>query len=67
MTNRCENCKKKVRLVSFECKCEYKILCIKCNLPEYHKCQSLDAFKNSEKELLRKNNSIVISDKLIKI
>lgn len=67
MTRRCENCKKKVSLISFECKCKYKILCTNCKMPELHSCISLNEFKKEAKELLNKNNPIVISDKLIKI
>lgn len=67
MTRRCENCKKKVNLIYFECKCEYKTLCINCKMPEYHKCQSLEEFKKDAKEVLNKNNPVVVSDKLIKI
>jgi hypothetical protein len=36
-------------------------------MPELHSCISLNEFKKEAKELLNKNNPIVISDKLIKI
>lgn len=67
MVRRCDNCKKKVSLISFECKCQFKILCSNCKMPEYHKCNSLEEFKKEAKEIINKNNPIVISDKLIKI
>lgn len=67
MTRRCENCKKKVNLIYFECKCEYKTLCINCKMPEFHKCKSLEEFKKEAKEVLNKNNPVIVSDKLIKI
>jgi hypothetical protein len=67
MSRRCENCKKKVNLMTFECKCNFKILCINCKLPESHLCQSMDKFKEEAKNTLKKNNPIVISEKLIKI
>lgn len=46
MTRRCDNCRKKVNLISFECKCNYKTLCNNCKLPEYHNCQSLQAYQD---------------------
>ena len=67
MSRRCENCKKKVNLMSFDCKCHFKILCINCKLPETHSCQSINTFKEEAKTELKKNNPIIISDKLIKI
>jgi len=67
MTRRCENCKKKVSLISFECKCNYKILCTNCKMPEFHACKSIAEFKKDAREILNKNNPVVISEKLIKI
>ena len=67
MTRRCENCKKKVNLVSFECKCKFETLCINCKLPEHHFCGAIEDFKKKAKEILNKNNPIIIADKLIKI
>lgn len=67
MTRRCDNCRKKVNLISFQCKCNYKTLCNNCKLPEYHNCQSLEEFKKDAKEIINKNNPVVVSDKLIKI
>jgi len=67
MTHRCENCKKKVHIVYFDCKCHFKILCTNCKLPETHLCKELNVFKEEGKNTIKKNNPIVISDKLIKI
>jgi hypothetical protein len=67
MSRRCENCKKKVNLVCFDCKCQFKILCGNCKLPEMHFCQSINKFKEEYKNIIKKNNPIVISEKLIKI
>ncbi len=64
---RCENCKKKVNLVHFNCKCSFKTLCINCKLPETHSCNAIDKFKKEAKETLNKNNPVVIADKFIKI
>jgi len=67
MTRKCDHCKKKTSLLSFDCKCHYKILCTNCKLPEIHSCNRIDEFKKEAKELISKNNPIVISDKLINI
>ena len=67
MTHRCNNCKKKVPLISFECKCQFKTLCSNCKLPEYHSCKSIEEFKKEAREIITKNNPVIVSDKLIKI
>lgn len=67
MSRRCENCKKKVSILSFDCKCQLKTLCTNCKLPEAHFCKAIEEFKKEAKEKLTKNNPIVIADKLIKI
>lgn len=36
--NNCANCKKKLKLLSFDCKC-HKKFCINCFVPESHKCE----------------------------
>ena len=64
---KCEHCNKKVKLISFSCKCMYKILCNNCKLPEIHFCVSIDEFKKEGKEVIKKNNPVVVSEKLIKI
>jgi hypothetical protein len=62
----CEYCKiKKVGIIQFPCKCEYKKLCIKCRLPCDHNC-SYDC-KKEWKEKLEKNLPIIIGDKLTKV
>ncbi len=65
--NRCQHCNKKVKLITFSCKCSYKTLCINCKLPETHSCSSISEFKNEAKDIIKKNNPIIISEKLIKI
>jgi len=67
MKARCDHCKKKVGLISFECRCAMKSLCTNCKLPETHLCKSLEEFKVEEKKIIQKNNPLVVSDKLIKI
>lgn len=52
----CYKCKKKLYLLKFKCKC-LQNFCIKCRLPEHHKCD-FDYIKD---------NQIVLSKKLIKV
>lgn len=51
---KCFYCNKKLTLINFTCKCEHNF-CLKCKLPEYHKC-NYDYKKNSN-----------LSNKMIKI
>ena len=61
---RCFNCNKKLKLINYSCKCEH-IFCIKCRLPENHKCTF--NFKLNEKERLNKTLIKVVAEKVIKI
>jgi hypothetical protein len=36
-------------------------------MPEFHACKSIAEFKKDAREILNKNNPVVISEKLIKI
>lgn len=59
----CEFCKKrKVGIMAFSCKCNYKNLCKNCRLPEQHNC-SYD-YKQFEREKLKEDNPIVVKDKM---
>ena len=59
----CEHCmKKKVGIMPFSCKCEFKNLCRNCRLPEAHKC-TYD-FKTEERKKLAKDNPVVIASKI---
>ena len=64
--NRCafKGCKKKLGMVPFECKCGFKF-CTEHRLPEFHKCTF--NFKEEGKNILTKNNPVIINDKMIKI
>lgn len=66
MTERCsfEGCNKKMGLVPMVCRCQ-KSYCVKHRLPESHKC-SYD-FKTNGKEILKKNNPLVVNKKIISI
>lgn len=62
---RCNYCNKKLGIVVYGCKCEFKSLCVKCKYPENHKC-SFDFVAEGKKKLAEKN-PIIKFDKLIKI
>lgn len=59
-----ENCKKKLDLVPFTCKCNLQF-CSKHRLPEAHKC-TYD-YKKTGREILKKNNPVIINKKIITI
>ncbi len=62
----CNYCKtKKVGIIHFTCKCEYKILCVKCRLPFDHNC-SFD-HKKEWKDKLEKELPLIVAAKLNKI
>lgn len=64
---KCDFCSKKIKLISFDCKCIYKSLCSNCKFPESHNCQSISEIKEKEKTKIAHNNPFVISEKIIKI
>jgi hypothetical protein len=62
--NKCAKCNKKLKLTDIECKCGYKF----CNLHRYsdqHDCKF--DYKHANKELLEKNNPLIISTKVDKL
>lgn len=61
---RCNNCKKKMGVMEFTCKCENKF-CNKCLMPELHNC-SYD-FRSQSKEKLKMSLVKVVNEKVIKI
>jgi hypothetical protein len=61
--NRCNNCKKKIGIMNFSCRCDYKNLCSKCL--SNHNC-NFD-YKKDWKESLTKRLPVVIADKIEKI
>ena len=64
MIGKCWECKKKVGIYGFKCKCEL-LFCMKHRLPFSHKC-TFD-FKTIEMEQLKKNNQQLESNKIQKI
>ena len=62
--NRCTMCNKKTGLLGFTCKCD-GVFCAKHRHIEEHKC-TYD-HKKDQLEILKKNNPVVTSDKVIKI
>ena len=64
--NICEYCKlKKLSTVYFNCKCGYTKLCTKCRDAESHGCK-YDYRKNG-KNIIIKNNPIIINSKIDKL
>jgi len=65
---RCYNCgkykRKKVRLILFDCRCDYKF-CNECLLAENHNCDF--DYKKKGKEILEKNNPKVDYEKIKQI
>lgn len=59
----CAKCKRK-SLMNVKCKCE-KVFCFGCMHPEDHNC-SFD-YKAEFQEKLRKDNPVIVSEKLAKI
>ena len=59
----CEHCNTKMKgLINYKCKCDYKILCNKCRLPETHNCKY--DFKLEGKTILKNNNPKIIAEKI---
>jgi len=58
---RCAICNKKINLLNFSCKCNKKF-CLNHQIPEKHNC--IFDYKNMAKENLKKNNPIIIPDKI---
>lgn len=62
---RCEKCKKRIRLISFACKCKYRMLCNTCKQPEVHGCDF--DYRSEEKDRLSKTNPRITTEKMEKI
>ena len=59
----CQACKRKT-LMKITCRCEM-IVCLDCRYPELHDC-AFD-YKEEARQLLEKNNPVVVSEKLEKV
>ena len=62
--NRCQQCKRKVGLLGFECSCS-GLFCQKCRHVESHHC-SFDHARAGKLQL-QKNNPLIIASKLVRI
>lgn len=62
--NRCQMCKKRVGLTGFTCRCG-GLYCGEHRYDQAHNC-SFD-YKTMEREEIRKNNPVVVSDKIQRI
>lgn len=61
---RCNNCNKKIKIMSFDCKCN-GLFCSQCRYADSHNC-SFD-WKNHERNILKKNNPQIVTSKFNKI
>lgn len=63
-TSKCWNCRKKVGLLGFKCKCDY-VFCSAHRHADQHDCQF--DYKTENQELLRQQNERVAAEKIQRI
>ena len=63
-SKKCVRCMKKLNLISFDCKCGLTGLCTGCMNPSSHEC--VVNYLSLHKDVLSKNNPVVIGEKMIK-
>ena len=63
---RCSFCNKKLKLISYSCKCQGQF-CAKHRYTHTHNCPSLNKKKEECKKILENNNPVVNHSKVIKI
>jgi len=63
---KCSFCNKKLKIISYTCKCEGKF-CDKHRYTHTHDCKSLQKKIDESKELIKNNNPLMIHSKVIKI
>ena len=63
-SKKCVQCMKKLKLISFDCKCGLKGLCTGCMNPCSHECSV--NYLSLHKDRLTKDNPVVIAEKMIK-
>ena len=63
---RCSFCNKKLKLISYSCKCEGKF-CDKHRYTHTHNCTNILEKQNKCKEILKNNNPVINHIKVIKI
>ena len=64
--DRCSFCNKKLKLISYSCKCQGKF-CQKHRYTHTHNCKSLNKKINESKKILENNNPVINHSKVIKI
>ena len=64
--NKCSLCNKKLKLISYSCKCEGQF-CPKHRYTHAHNCTSLNKKIEESKEIIKNNNPVMIHSKVIKI
>ena len=63
---RCSFCNKKLKLISYSCKCEGQF-CDKHRYTHAHNCKSLEKKIEESKDILIKNNPVINHAKVVKI
>jgi hypothetical protein len=62
---KCENCRKSLKVISFDCKCGKKVLCTGCLPPTVHQCTY--NYHMAYKNVISAANPIIVADKFEKI
>lgn len=62
--NRCHHCRKKIGLITFNCRCDH-VFCSKHKFPDEHNC-TFDYINLGKNEII-KNNPKVVAEKIIRI
>ena len=62
--NRCAECRIKLSMIPFECKCK-QLYCSKHRYAEDHNC--IYDYKTAYKQIFKKNNPKVVAEKIIRI
>lgn len=62
---KCQFCNKKAGLMTFNCKCDFTDLCIKCRYADMHNCD-YDP-KPDHKQKIKKENPVLVPEKIIKL
>ncbi len=64
---RCQCCRKKVGIMTLDCKCCGKKFCTKCITLEVHECEGIEDDINNKKKLLKNTLDEAIYDKKSKL
>ena len=62
---KCHHCRKKIKGIEFDCKCNNNKFCVKCRYPETHNCDF--NYKTHQKNKLQKELIKVVPEKIVRI